>query len=108
LDELRRDRLDGVDRHREADADVAAGLALDLRVDADHPALRVEERPARVALVDGRVGLDHVVDRVRVRRLDHALEGADDPGRHRPLEPEWVPDRAYRIADVQVASDGAL
>src|SRR5207237_918641 len=60
LDQLRGDGLDGVDRNREADPDVPTRLALDLRGDADHPALRVEQRAARVALVDGRVGVDHV------------------------------------------------
>ena len=39
--------------------------ALDLRVDPDHAAVRVEERPARVAAVDRRVDLDRVRDAER-------------------------------------------
>ena len=58
LDQLRDDRADDLDRHRVADADVAAGAALDLRVDADDAAAAVEQRAAGVAAVQRRVGLD--------------------------------------------------
>src|SRR4029077_4849795 len=53
LDQLSHDVPDGVDRDRESDADVALALAagLDLRVDPDHLALRVQQRAARVAVV---------------------------------------------------------
>ena len=55
------DRAGGVARDREADADVRVhGAALDLRVDADDAAVAVEQRAARVAVVDRRVGLDRV------------------------------------------------
>src|SRR3989442_9377213 len=47
-----------VDGDREAVTRVEAGLARDRRVDADHLAADVDERPARVARVDGGVGLD--------------------------------------------------
>jgi hypothetical protein len=47
--------------HREADADRAAGRRDDRRVHADDLAVHVEQRAARVALVDGRVGLQIVV-----------------------------------------------
>src|SRR3954449_8977996 len=43
--------LDDVDRHREAHALAAAAGGLDLRVDADHAAPGVEQRPAGVAVV---------------------------------------------------------
>ena len=99
LDDLRLDRPDSVDRYREADADVPAAATLDLRVDADHAALRVEQGAAGVALVQRGVGLDDVVDRVRVRSLDDALERADDPGGDRALEAEGVADRDDRVAD---------
>src|SRR5580765_499563 len=62
LDQLGDDVPDGVDRDRESDADVALALAtgLDLCVDPDHLALRVQQRAARVAVVQRGVGLDHV------------------------------------------------
>ena len=63
----------------EADALVAAGIAADLRVDADHAAVHVEQRPAGVAVIDRGIGLDRVVDREVVRRRDLAVERADDP-----------------------------
>src|SRR4029078_3758939 len=103
LDDLRGDRLDGVDRDREAEPDGAAGVALDLGVDADTVAVRVEQRATRVAVVERGVGLDDVIDRVlAVGRGNHALQGADDAGRGRPIEAEGVPDRDHRVADVHV------
>src|SRR2546423_11970112 len=60
--ELLRDLFRGVDRDREPDADRAAAPGrLDLRGDADHPALAVDQRPARVARIDRSVGLNRVV-----------------------------------------------
>ena len=103
LDDLRRDRLDGVDRDREAQPDVAAGITLDLRVDADHLAVGVEQGAARVAVVQRGVGLDHVVDRVLATGGgDHALKRADDSGGHGAVEPERIADRDDRVADVHV------
>src|SRR5262249_51618297 len=65
-----------VDRDGEADADVAAALAEDRRVDADDVAVLVEQGSTRVARIDRRVGLDEVV----VRALpDGTALRADDP-----------------------------
>ena len=47
-----------VDRDRERQAHVAAGAAVDLRVDADHFAVEIEQRAAGVAGVHRDVGLD--------------------------------------------------
>ena len=100
--------LDGVRRDGEADADVpvARATGLDLRVDPDHGAERVEQGPAAVAVVDRGVGLDHVVDRVAVRRLDGALEGTDDAGRDGALEAERVADRDDRVAHLDLRRVG--
>jgi hypothetical protein len=54
----------------------AAGARIDLRVDADHRAAAVEERAARVARVDRRIGLDERNDRIAWKR---ASLRADDP-----------------------------
>src|SRR5690606_1709973 len=78
-----------IDRDRERQALVAARARPDLRVDADHLSLAVEERPARVARVDRRAGLDegHVAvsgqraprctDDARTGALFEAVGGAD-------------------------------
>src|SRR2546427_11404967 len=73
-----------VDRDREAVARVVAGLARNRRVDADHLALDVHERAARVAGVDRRVGLDEVLDAVaRARQsVEQSPLRADDASGH--------------------------
>src|SRR6185503_10589295 len=47
--DLRHHELDRGHRDREADTGVGAAAGLDLRVDADHAAVAVEQRAARVA-----------------------------------------------------------
>src|SRR4051794_23403777 len=107
--QLRDHALDRVGRDREADADVArlpvarAAGRLDLRVDADHLALRVEQRAAGVTGVDRGVGLQDVVDREAVRRGDLPLQRGDHAGGERAVEAERVADRVRGVADL----DGA-
>ena len=77
LDELRLDLARDVDRNGERQALVAAGAAVDLRIDPDHFAVHVEERPAGIARVDRDVGLyERDVGAVGQR----ARLGADDTG----------------------------
>src|SRR5436190_1820835 len=102
-DQLGNDRADRVRRNREAHALVSAGLAVDLRVDAHHAALRAEERPPGVAVVDGCVGLDRVGDRELVRRGDRPMQRADDPARDGLGEPERAPDRDHAVAHLHCA-----
>jgi len=80
--------------HREADADRATRRRNDRRVDADHVTGHVEKRTARIALVDGRIGLDEAVIGARA---DVALLGRDDARRHRAAEAERVADRHHPI-----------
>src|SRR5206468_6499631 len=85
--ELVGDLLRRVDRHREADPDRAVSArGRDLRVDADHATVAVDQRTAGVAGVDRRIGLDDMLDRESVRSLELALQRADDPGRDRAIE----------------------
>ena len=53
---------------------------------------RVDQRPAGVAGIERRIGLDHVADQAPVLRPQPATDGADDAGRHRRLEAERVAD----------------
>src|SRR6185295_9613098 len=94
------DLLGRVDGHGEADADAALAAAAagrDLGVDPDHLPGRVDERAARVARVDRRVGLQHVVDLEVVGRLDRALYGRDDAGGEGAFETEGIADGDGRI-----------
>ena len=102
-DQLVGDRPHRARRDREADAVVAAGVALDLRVDADHVAAHVEQRPTRVAVIDRRVGLDGARDRIVVRCRDGAVEGADDAGGHRLRQAERAADRRDALTDLHRA-----
>ncbi|ABA49128.1 hypothetical protein BURPS1710b_1013 [Burkholderia pseudomallei 1710b] len=86
-----------VDRDRERQPLEAARLRVDHRVDADHLAVQVEQRAARVAGVHGHVGLDErrvvlVGQRTRLR--------ADDARGDRVVEPVRRADRDDPLADL--------
>src|SRR3954466_14405547 len=102
--ELRHDAAQRGGRDGEADADGATAPARgrDLRVDADHAAGRVQQRPARVARVDGRVGLDRLVDLEAVGRLDLAPNARHDARGDRPVEAERVADGHGGVADLDL------
>ncbi len=92
--------LRGVDRDREAEADVPLPVrVLELCVDADNLACAVEQRAARVPRVDRRVGLDGVADRPPRDRLDRAVHATDDADRQGAVAVERVPDSERRFAD---------
>ena len=80
LQDLRQHVLGGVGGDREADALRAHD---DRGVDADHLAARVDERPAGIAGIEGRIGLDDVADQAAVLRAQRAADRADDAGRYR-------------------------
>ena len=97
--QLRVDPLGHVDGDGEADADIAAGAREDRAVDADDLARHVDERAARVARVDGGVGLEEVVEGALA---DRAPLGADDARRHRLLEAEGRADGQHPVADLDL------
>ena len=93
------DRPGRVDADGEADA-VRGGC--DCRVDPDHLARQVEERPARVSGIDGGVRLDQVVETRQARFLQRAAEAAHDADRDgRSLDPERAPDGDDGLGDCQ-------
>src|SRR5207237_10373773 len=86
----------------EAVAGGEAVITRDGRVDADHLAADVHERPARIAGVDGGVGLDEILNGVTrvLQALEQPAFGADDAGCPGEAEGfgERVPDRGRPFA----------
>ena len=72
-------------------------------VDADHVAARRHQRPAGVAGIQRRVGLDDVVHQPPGLRRAATAERADDAGGHRVMEAERVADRDRDLADAHGA-----
>ncbi len=89
--------------HSEADA---LGPLLDGRIDADNLAARVQKRPAGVAGIDGRIGLDDVEDVVATVGFQRPAEGTDHSRRQRPVEAERVADGDGPLADAYIISGG--
>ena len=93
---------DRVDRHREADALAAAASRVWIcALMPSTRAARVEQRAARVAVVDRGVGLDRAGDLEAGQRLDRAVERRDDADRERLLLAERAADRRHRRADLR-------
>ena len=66
-------------------------------VHADHLAMRRDERAARIAGIERRIGLDHVVDQAAGARAQRAPERRDDAGRHGRFEAERIADRDHEL-----------
>ena len=86
-----------VDGHGEAEADPGNG-----GVHTHDMAVPVGERAARVARVERRVGLDHVVDHTSASAgRQGAAERRDDPRGHGAREPVRVADRDHELTYTQ-------
>ncbi len=89
-----------VDRNGEADA---LPLGVDGDVDADDFALDVQQGPATVSRVDGRVRLDEIGKRAPgFLRWHRAAKGGDDAGGDGTGEPERIADGDDGLTDHQV------
>ena len=84
-----------IDGNGERHAHVAAGTRINLRVDANHLASHVEQRPARIAWIDGDVGLD---ERNKILLRQRTPLGADDSRRDRAVEAERRADGHHPFA----------
>ena len=82
-------------RHRKPDPDRAAGRRQDRGVHPDHLTVHVEQRPAGIALVDRRIGLQEIV--IGAGQLAPARR--DDPGRDREPLPQRVAHRHHPVTD---------
>jgi len=81
LDKLFCHRIRGIDRYGKPQPfgyRTSPAIADDQGIDADHFACQVHQRTTRVALVDGRVGLDQALDLVTVASVDRTPCGTDD------------------------------
>src|SRR5208282_1940457 len=98
--EPRNDLLDQVNRDREAGADASAVSPEDHSRHAHHVRLRIKEPSSRITWIDRRVRLDHPAHG-SAGAHELAVEGADDPSRHRSLETERVADSQNFLADLK-------
>ena len=84
-----------------ADAGRGPGRADDGAVHAHQPAVEIQQRASRIALVDGGVGLDDLPDEPLIGTLDDASQTAHHPGGERLVEAEGVSDRHHETAHFQ-------
>jgi hypothetical protein len=64
--------------------------------------LAMEQRPAGVPGVDGRVDLDDRFDRAVAVNLQRPIQTGDDSGRQRALQAEGIADRKHPHSDFQI------
>ena len=95
--------LHRVDRDGKTDSHAAARGREDHTVDTNHLSLRVQQRPAGIAAVDGGVGLDGFVQQTALLVFERTLQRADDAGGQGALEAEGVADGQHFLADLQAA-----
>src|SRR5260370_27009591 len=100
-DEVVGDILCRVDGNGEADASGGAAGGVNRGVDADDFTARIDERPAGIAAVDGRVGLDSFVNESGLAGLHGASERADNAGSERGLESERIADGEDFLAHLE-------
>ena len=101
-DDLVHDLLHDGDGDGKADAQRATAARIDGGVDAQQLAACIHQRAARVARVDGRVGLDEVLEGVDAQL--RAAQRRDDAHRHCLAHAERVADGQHHVADRDVVT----
>ena len=91
----------GVDGNGEADASRGAARRVNRGVDADDFAVRVDERAAGIAAVDGGVRLNGLVNESGLAGLHSAAERADHAGGECGLKAEGIADGENFLADLK-------
>src|SRR6185437_16240190 len=97
LDDVVQHAADHIDRDRKTDSFDPEALGDHGGVDADQGAARVDQRPAGVAEIDGRIGLDEILER-RDPELAPGC-GADDAMSHGLRKTERIADGEDDVAD---------
>ena len=95
--ELIRHRANHRRGNGEAETDVSAGGRQNLCVDANQLSAEVHERATRVALVDGRVGLNEVLAMAIPDSSRAALRADNAHGDGLP-DAQWVPEGQHHVA----------
>ena len=90
-----------IDRDRETKAGESAAAAENRGIDADHAAVRVEQRSAGIAGIDRRIGLDEILKRPET---DTAAQRADDPAADRLADAEGIADRQHHVANLELVA----
>src|SRR5205085_5894051 len=89
-DEVIGNCFSGVDGNGKANACGSAARSVNCRIDADHVAVRIDQRTAGIAAVNGRVGLNRFFDGGGLAGLHSTADGADYAGGECGLEAERV------------------
>ena len=98
----------GVGGHGEAKALVAARLGEDGRVHADDVAIHIQQRSAGVARIDGRVGLNEVLELTGSGRIDGPVLGRDDARCNGLRQRKGTADGADPVAHLRVVGVAQL
>ena len=71
-------------------------------VDANEFTPHIDQRAARIARIDGCIGLDEIL--VALLAEASATESAYQAGRHRLAEAEWIADGYHDFSDLQAVA----
>src|SRR5262249_5668260 len=92
-DQFRHNPFRDAHRNREAYTCRGTGGRFNLRVDANHPAVRIEERTVAITWIDRRVSLNRSFDQSLILGVNRSLETTDNARGQRSIESEWISDR---------------
>ena len=92
-------------RQRKTDSFIAAAARNDRRVNPDHLAGQINQRPARVSRIDGCVGLQESLELVPDSA---AILGADDSRGHRGLQTKRAADCEHPVAHLHAVGVSKL
>ncbi len=87
------DAFRGIDRNGEANSRRCTARRIDRRIDADHFAMSVDQRPAGISAVDRCVGLNRFIDQGVLPGLHRAAQRAHHSRRQRALKSKRIADR---------------
>src|SRR5215216_717318 len=102
INELRDNAVHSVDGDGKANTGVGVRGRENGRVDPDESTCGIKQRTAGIAGIDRGIGLDHAGYFAPGARRQAALERADDSGRQRLVEAEWIADGKGRLPDRQI------